>query len=119
MSKPKGAGDLRDRIRFERLAPIEDGHGNVVDGWASVGTIRSAKLTPTRGGEQVQADRLTGDASFDLWVRSDSLTRSITTAHRVVNVRTEATYGIRFGPHDMDGRGQWLLFQIQSGTADG
>ncbi len=120
MAAPRGPEDLRDKVRFERRADGDDGHGNAEANWATTGVVRSASLLPTRGGEAVQAARLTGTASWDLWVRSDSGTRSITEGDRVVDERDPTrVFNIVFGPADMDGRREWLLLQLTSGQADG
>jgi head-tail adaptor len=79
MPKPKGAGDLRHRVKFQRRAKGDDEYGNPVKGWVDLGIERAASLTPTRGGEEVQAGRVAGKASWDCWVRNDSGTRAITT----------------------------------------
>lgn len=85
MPKPKGAGDLRARVKFQRRAEGEDEYGNPVDGWADLGIERAASLTPTRGGETVQAGRIAGTASWDCWVRNDSGTRTINTGDRALD----------------------------------
>ena len=86
MPKPKGAGDLRHRVKFQRR-PIDgdDGYGNPEGDFADLGIERSASLTPTRGGEDVQAGRVAGKASWDCWVRNDSGTRRITTGDRALD----------------------------------
>lgn len=122
MPKPKGAGDLRQRIGFQRRVQADDGAGNVVADWTPFDPVveRSCSLTPTRGGEAVQAARIEGVASWDLWVRNEAATRALTTADRAYDARRPAlTFNIVFGPHDMDGDGQWLFLQLTSGGADG
>jgi SPP1 family predicted phage head-tail adaptor len=112
------AADLKQRVRFDRRATTSDGYGNTVGSWAEV-TTRAAKLTPTRGREEIIADRLQGTAAYDCWVRKDSVTDGITTDDRVVDVRnTSRTFNIVF-KGDMTGNGQWLLFQLTLGDADG
>lgn len=119
MPKPKGAGDLRQRVYFERRAEGEDGYGNPVESWEPLHISRAASLLPTRGGEIVQSDRLTGRVQWDCWVRSDSDTRSLQTGDRMVDERnTSSTFNIGF-IGDMDGDGVWLLIQATSGVADG
>jgi SPP1 family predicted phage head-tail adaptor len=117
MPKPKGAGDLRQKVHFERRVELRDDDGNAVEDWGVIGTQRSASLLPMRGGETVQAGRVQGRGMFDLWVRYDGLTSTITTADRVVSAG--CAYNIKWGPEDMDGRRQWLLFQIEDGGASG
>ena len=119
MPAPKGAGDLRDKVRFERRPEADDGHGNVEGDWADLGLDRSCSMLPTRGGEAVQAARLSGTAGWDIWVRSDTGTRSLVEGDRAVDARNAArTFNIVF-IGDMDGRREWLLIQATSGGADG
>lgn len=119
MPKPKGAGDLRQRVYFERRLDGEDDYGNPVQNWSPLGIRRAASLLPTRGGETVQADRLSGRVQWDCWVRSDSGTRSLQTGDRMVDQRdTSRTFNIGF-IGDMDGTRTWLLIQAVSGGADG
>jgi head-tail adaptor len=119
MSKPRGAGDLRQKVYFERRGEGSDGYGNPVQGWEPLGISRSASLHPTRGGEAVQADRFSGRVQWDCWVRSDSGTRSLQTGDRMVDERDPSrTFNIGF-IGDMDGGRVWLLIQAVSGGADG
>lgn len=119
MAKPKGAGDLRHRVYFERRAEGSDDYGNPVEDWAPLGIVRSASLLPTRGSETVQSDRLSGRVQWDCWVRSDSGTRSLQTGDRMIDARdTSRTFNIGF-IGDMDGDRTWLLIQATSGVADG
>lgn len=119
MPKPKGAGDLRQRVYFERRKDGEDDYGNSVEGWESLNISRAASLLPTRGSETVQSDRLSGRVQWDCWVRSDSGTRSLQTGDRMVDARdTSRTFNIGF-IGDMDGDRTWLLIQAVSGGADG
>lgn len=128
MPAPRGAGALRQKVRFERRADIGgDGYGNTEEGWEPLGVERSCSLTPTRGGETIQAGRLAGSASWDLWVRADSGTRTVQEGDRVVEripgpggARVDGqAFNVRFGPSDMEGRGAWLFLQLESGVADG
>lgn len=120
MPRPKGAGDLRHKVKFQRR-PVgdDDGYGNPEGGFVDLGIVRSASLTPTRGGEDVQAGRVAGKASWDCWVRNDSGTRQITTGDRVVDARDPSrAFNIRF-IGDMDGDRTWLLMQLESGGVSG
>lgn len=119
MPKPKGAGDLRDRVKFQRRVEVEDDYGNTQGGWADLDISRAASLSPTRGGETVQAARVTGSAMWDCWVRSDSGTRSVNTGDRIVDERDPTrVINITFA-EDMDRRREWILMQGTSGLADG
>lgn len=119
MPKPKGAGDLRQRVYFERRSEGSDGYGNPVQDWAPLNINRAASLLPTRGSETVQSDRLSGRVQWDCWVRSDSGTRSLQTGDRMIDARDMSrTFNIGF-IGDMDGDRTWLLIQAVSGGADG
>lgn len=119
MPKPKGAGELRHRVRFQRRQAVEDGYGNTEGGWADLDISRACSMTPTRGGEDVQAARLTGKASWDIWVRSDSGTRTLSTGDRAIDARDPSRiFNIAF-IGDMDGNRTWLLIQATTGGADG
>ncbi|HYC66646.1 head-tail adaptor protein [Brevundimonas sp.] len=119
MPAPKGAGDLRQRVKFQRRGEGDDGYGNTATDWADMGIARACSLMPTRGNEAVQAARLSGLASWDIWVRSDSGTRRLQVGDRAINERDASqTFNIVF-IGDMDGRRQWLLIQATTGGADG
>lgn len=109
--------DLRDKVRFERRAEVADGFGNFEGDWRSLGEAR-ADLKPTRGLETVLAGRLQGRASWDLWVQSSNLTRSLTPGDRVVDVRDPTrVWNIRWSG-DLDGDRRWLLIQLEQGVAE-
>jgi head-tail adaptor len=111
------AGELRQSVRFERRVTQPDGYGNTEGGWEPLIARRSAKLTPTKGGESVIADRLQGVAAWDLWVRFDAQTSQVTTEDRVVDVRDpRREFNIRFA-QDMTGRRRWILMQLELGVA--
>lgn len=121
MPAPKGAGDLRAKVKFQRRTEGDDGYGNTEGVWADLGIERSCSLTPTRGGESVQAGRLAGAASWDIWVRASIAIKTLTAGDRAVEIRpiADRTYNIVFGPADMEGDGRWLLLQCETGTASG
>lgn len=109
-------GALRDSIRFERI-PAQANVGGVTRGdWSNPAVViakRSASIQPTRGGAEVIAGRQSGKVSYDIWVRSDSQTRTILLTDRAVNNLTGEIYELS-PPLDPNGRRQWLLFQATS-----
>jgi hypothetical protein len=111
------AGELRENLRFERLPPAVNVGGVVEAEWSgatmTIATTR-AKVTPTRGGAEVIAGRMAGKTSYDIWIRSDSASRTLTNADRAVNNRTGEVY-LLGQPIDPTGRRQWLLIQAVSG----
>ena len=116
------AKDFRQRVQFQRATLTRDALGGSTAGWADYGTSRAANLTPYRaqkrgGAEEVVAMRLQGTAVFDLWVRYDSLTKTITPDDRVYDVTQPGVYyNIRFA-QDMDSRKQRILMQVELGIA--
>jgi head-tail adaptor len=89
------AGDLREKITFQRRAETDDGYGNPISGgWQDQFTVRG-RLMPKMGSEAVVASRLQGLQPFILTVRSNHQTRAVTPAWRAVNARTSEVYDIR------------------------
>lgn len=90
------AGELDQRFRFDRRAENSgDGAGNFDEAWApDVGPVWT-KRQFLRGGEAVQASRLSGQQPVLLTIRASSDARRVTTDHRAVNVRTCEIYNIR------------------------
>lgn len=116
---PRAASKLRDRVKFQRRVLTADGFGNREGDWADLEIERACELIPTRGGETIQAARLTGSTLWDCWVRRDRDTITITTGDRAVDVRDPSrVFNVRFN-EDMDGRNAWRLIQLESGVADG
>ena len=112
------AGDLRDRVRFEREVKGQNVGGFPQMWWSPVGWIdtaaqRSAKVEVTRGGEEMVAGRLQGEASYDIWVRFDSFTTTLKASDRAVNTRSGEVYAIAW-IGDPNGRRTWLLMQATS-----
>lgn len=117
---PPGAGQLRRRVEFQRRGPQGNDGGVVTGGaWATLDRSRRGRLLPIQGREQVQADRLAGISAWELTVRADDLTRSITTDDRVVNARDlNQVFAIRT-KLDLEGRGRWFVLTLEAGTEDG
>lgn len=117
----RGAGNLRDRVRFERRTTTDDGYGNQEGAWGDLTppVVRACELKPTRGGESIQAGRLAGTALWDCWVRDDTGTRSVQVGDRAVDERDSSrVWNVRFN-EDMDGKRQRRLIQLESGVAAG
>lgn len=111
------AGELRQRVTFERRSRQGDGYGNAEGDWNVLIASRRAKLNPTRGGEQIIAQRAQGVSAWDCWVHLDAQTARVTTDDRLIDARNpDAVFNIKF-VGDMTGRGRWLLMQLELGGA--
>lgn len=83
----RGAGQLRERVTFQRRDRTPDGYGNeVAGGWTDQFTVY-ARLMPRLGGEEVIAARMTGVQPYILTVRSSSLTRGVSPDWRAYDAR--------------------------------
>jgi hypothetical protein len=117
-----GAGDLRDRVWFERREALDpdgpgDGAGNYEGEYKPICSSRRAALLPSTGGDKVIADRLQGTAAYDLWVRSDSGTRKVKAGDKVVDARNpQREFTVR-SSLDLANRRRWLVMQVEQGVA--
>jgi SPP1 family predicted phage head-tail adaptor len=114
MVMPTGAGDLRERVAFDKRGTGSDGGGGVVTTWAEQFQRRAAYVH-RHGGESVMADRLQGTHTLVIRVRADSSTRTISTDWRVRDARTGAVYNIRDVTATVDR--MWVDVLAQSGVA--
>lgn len=83
----KGAGQLRERVTFQRRGQVPDGHGNEQTGdWTDQFSV-SARLTPRLGGEEVIAARMTGVQPYILTVRMSKAIRTVDSSWRAYDAR--------------------------------
>lgn len=111
-----GAGDLRDRLRFEKRAATQDEYGNAVTGEFASQFIRSVQIMPLKGGEDVIASRLQGTQPVIIIARFDTMTRTVTPEWRAVHVADGTVYAIRTAV-DMDRKHQWIEMMAEAGVA--
>jgi SPP1 family predicted phage head-tail adaptor len=109
------AGDLVERVLFEKRAPANDGKGNTVAAWAAQFT-RSARFLMRPGDEATRAARLEGLQPLRIIVRFDSETKTITNDWRAVDMRTNRVYTIK-AAEDMDRKRQWITVEAMEGDA--
>ncbi|QPC43492.1 phage head closure protein [Kaustia mangrovi] len=110
------AGRLRERLTFQRRAPIDDGYGNPVTGdWEDRFTV-AARVKPSKGGETVLARRLQGVQPVVITVRSSTETRSVTPDWRAVDARTGTVYALRSAA-DMVEKNAYIEMLAESGVA--
>lgn len=122
MPRPEtsAAGQLRERVAFERRDIVDDGFGNEVAGdWiaAFAPTLFAARIKPARGGETIQASRLGGKQPVVITVRSSTQTRQVQTEWRVRDVRHDVTYNIR-SIVNPDEKNAFLDMECDTGGAD-
>lgn len=114
-----GAGDLRERIHFQRRVAADDGFGNVLASGAfeTVFTV-SANLRPLRGSESVMQSRLAGKQPYIVTVRSSSETREADESWQLVDARkADRIFAVKAPPTDPNGRRAWLEFLVTEGEA--
>jgi head-tail adaptor len=118
----KGAGDLRERVTFQRRGELSDGFGNEQAGaWMDQFTV-AARVQPRLGGEEVIAARLAGTQPLIITVRSSSDTKQVTSAWRAYDARAGLTadgeplrlFNIRSFAN-VDERGAYIDFLVQEG----
>jgi len=113
MSAPRiWAGDLRQAITVQRKTTTPNAAGDLTGSWANVATL-AASIMPTRGGETVRAQRLGGISPFDIVVRSSSVTRSITSADRLID-RDGQAYNVKWAGN-LDGRDRFIWIAAEAG----
>lgn len=114
ISGAPGAGELsRHRLVFECRREQPDGYGNTVADW--IEQFRRQVVMRRRGGtEAVIAARLDGQNLLGLYVRSDSLTRGITTEWRVRDLRAATEYAVIHVDSVTDP--QWVYLDVRSGV---
>lgn len=86
-----GAGDLKDRVRFDSRSP--DSNGDPLGPFSSGFTVW-AKVDYLRGSEIAVAQRLEGRQPVSVTVRDSTQARTINSGMQMVNVRTGETYNV-------------------------
>lgn len=92
------AGNLRDRVAFERPTGVRDADGNTVQTWAPLFTVW-ADVLETLGREKVAAGAVEAANTATVRVRVSTQTRSITAADRAIirgavwNIRSAVPVG--------------------------
>lgn len=109
-----GAGELRERVAFDEISDSDTSYGIAAGDWEEQ-FRRDARIRPLVGTEPVIAQRLTGVQPIVITVRSDSLTRTVTTAWRIRNVRSGDAFNIRSVTPDEKRR--YVDFLVEKGPA--
>lgn len=94
MAKQFGAGDLKERVAFDKRVDREDGLGNTVDEWEEQFSVRAGYMH-LRGGEAVLASRLENRHPQVIRIRASIQSRLITADWRCRDTRTGDEFAIR------------------------
>lgn len=93
MADRRSAGSLYEKFTFSTITSVPDGHGGF-EPTPTDFTVR-ANIRYLRGGETVQAARLTGKQPVVVTVRRSSQTAALTTDSQMKDARTGTKYQIR------------------------
>lgn len=88
---PTGAGDLKDRVRFDSRAL--DANGDPTGPWINGFTVW-AKLDYLRGSEVAISQRLEKRQPVSVTVRDSAQARTISPAMRMVDVRSGEAFNV-------------------------
>lgn len=111
--KPK-AGELRQRIRIERHQQIVNDLGDTVGAWRPLVSGVAARIEAVRGGEEVQANRLSGLSTSNITVRWSQSLAGVTATDRIVDERSGQVFDIRWAAN-LDSRSLFLTFLCEAG----
>lgn len=119
-----GAGRLRSKVRFERRGAASNVGGVVrAASWTPLFDPVRAEVRPVRGGEAVQAARLSGVEVFEVTVRGSAAAAAVDQGDRIVEILTAGgvdtvvrslAIKARANP---DRRGAWLTFLCEQDSA--
>lgn len=108
-----GSGQLFHSVTFSVMTEVPDSHGGF--DLVPVSFTTRAHIRYLRGGETVQAARLTGKQPVVVTVRRNSQTIALTTDAKMTDARTGTEYQIR-GIVPTDDR-QFMEITAESGVA--
>lgn len=110
-----GAGILRDKITVSRPSRVSDGRGGTVASTTIVAANIPARIAVKRGGEQVQAQRLSGITPHDITIRYDATTAAIQHGDTLID-QHGTTYSIDWAGCLDEGRSRWITIMAKTGT---
>lgn len=131
---------LNDRVRIERrvteiggatfsddstfsdstafgASPVQDGYGNTLGDWASLGDFR-ATIRDLNGGEVYQGAKLTGRGAVEVILRSSGVTRGLRADDVIVDRRSGARLNVRHAQEQGRNR-DYVVATCERGVADG
>lgn len=107
-------GRLVESVAFDSPTVSADGSGGQETTWTEQYACR-AEFRYMRGGEAVEASRLSGNPVYKVKVRSCDDAEAITTDWRMRDVRRSVTYNIREVDAVTDRAWVWLI--VEGGVA--
>lgn len=110
------AGPKRLRVAIQARSDTPDGAGGVVSSWATVAT-RWGELRVERASERIAGGRVEAPSVGVVVVRSDSVTRTITAAHRLLI--GSAVWEITATPTNPDQRNRDIEIPAVAGVPTG
>ncbi|MFY0619320.1 head-tail adaptor protein [Shimia sp.] len=117
------AGDLRDKVAFDKEVVTPDGSGGHDRNWEQHHACR-AQFIYSRGSETVDAARLQGRSIYKVKIRSCAVARAITTDFRMRDVRrgdqTAQLAGEPYQIREVDSitDRRWIYIVVESGVAE-
>lgn len=109
------ASEFRDRITIERNLRIPNGGGGFTDVWEAILEDAPARIVVTRGGETVQALRLSGTTPVEITLRANAATSALSSSDRAVNARNGETYSIKWAGCLQEGRKSFVTLSCTAG----
>lgn len=99
---------LFDRLALDEPTSETDPFGGTTEGWSEVFQAR-ATIIYQRGGESVEAARLTGRPIYKVQIRQSADARRVTTDWRTRDVRRGTEYNITEVDAITDRKWAWLV----------
>lgn len=117
-----GGGPFSDDTTFSDgaafgAAQINDGYGNTLGGWISLGDFR-ATIRDVNGGEIMAASKLSGRGAVEVFLRASGVTRNLRADDVIVERRTGARLNVRHVQEQGRNR-DYVVATCERGGADG
>lgn len=111
-------GPYPEEVAFDAPVQVPDGHGGIETGWADEAQAyrARARFRYLRGGEVVQAARLSGRQPIVVTLRYDAAAMVITTGWRMRNEQTGEVANIRTAPVRAE-NGHEIEMTVETGVA--
>ncbi|WP_455918851.1 head-tail adaptor protein [Ensifer canadensis] len=117
MAKKPSSGRMREKLHLQKRTMVDDGMGNETAGDFATVFTAPGELVPMRGGEGVQAARLTGTQPYIVRIRSCAASRDVTPGWRAVDARNDKrVLNIRTVTNP-DQKNGWLELLVDDGVA--